>query len=171
MRKVISTNNLPNVTSDTQVRNTTPSKLQSRLGTSDVGMTRSQLLILIALGAIILTLSLPPYVEYNWKVRPADGDVDAIAGAIRKYYKHTGAYPQSLEDLISNPSIEGWKGRYLEDMPKTPWGGSYQILPDSYKVCISENHPRVPKKYKHGGIAEIGRVYLAGEEGTVYWWK
>ena len=57
------------------------------------------------------------------------------------------------------------------DIPKTPWGGSYQILPDSYKVCISENHPRVPEKYKHGGIAEIGRVYLAGEEGAVYWWK
>ena len=109
-------------------------------------MTRNQLLILMALAILIVALCLPPYLEYYWKVLPADGDVDMIAEAIKKYHTHTGEYPQKLEDLITNPGIEGWKGSYLEEIPKTPWGASYQILHDSYKVCIPKNHPGVPEK-------------------------
>ena len=133
------------------------------------GMTRIQLLILIALTVLIIAFSLPPWLEYR-KVMQADNDVDQIAGAIQKYFKHTGTYPQKLEDLISNPGIGGWNGSYLEAIPQTPWGGSYQIVNESYKVCIRANHPRVPAKYQLGGIAEISRVYLDEEEGAKYWW-
>ncbi|MCZ6681273.1 MAG: type II secretion system protein GspG [Candidatus Poribacteria bacterium] len=132
-------------------------------------MTRIQLLILIVLAVVIIALTLPPWLEYR-KVLQADSDVDLIATAIRKYFKHTGEYPQELTDLITNPGLDGWKGNYLESVPENPWGGSYQILQHSYKVCIPPNHPRVPAKYQLGGIAEISRVYLEGEEGLKYWW-
>lgn len=149
----------------------TLSNTKARFSRCDSGMTRTQLLILIGVAVLIVAFSLPPYLEYDWKVLPADNDVDTIAIAIRKYHKHTTEYPQRLEDLVTDPGIEGWTGSYLEEIPETPWGGSYQMLPYSYKVCISENHPRVPEKYKLGGVAEISRVYLDGEEGAKYWWK
>ncbi len=136
---------------------------------SPSGMTRIQLLILMALTVLIIALSLPPWLEYR-KVMQADSDVTMIAMAIQKYFRHTGAYPQKLEELITNPGIAGWKGSYLESLPQTPWGGSYQMLRESYKVCIPANYPRVPAKYQFGGIAEISHVYLEGEEGSKYWW-
>ena len=152
--------------------NHTLNNKKRRFASSAVGMTRTQLLILVGIVILIAALSLPPYLEYGRKVMPADNDVGMIAGAIKKFYKHTKEYPKTLDDLVANPGIEGWKGSYLEEIPQTPWGGSYQLLPDIYKVCISANHPRVPEKYRHGGIAEISRVYHASSaEGAKYWWK
>jgi hypothetical protein len=152
--------------------NHTLNNAKNKLGTCAAGMTRTQLLILVGIVILVAALSIPAYLEYDWKVLPADNDVDMIAGAIGKFHKHTNEYPTKLEDLVTNPGLEGWKGSYLEDLPKTPWGGSYQLLPDIYKVCISANHPRVPEKYRHGGVAEISRVYHESpEEGAKYWWK
>ena len=133
------------------------------------GMTRIQLLILIALTALILFTSLPPWLE-DRKVSQADSDVETIAGAIRKYFKHTGVYPKKLGDLMANPGLPGWKGSYLEEIPETPWGGGYRLLHNAYKVSISADHSRAPAKYRLGGVAEISRVYLEGEAGEKYWW-
>lgn len=137
--------------------------------TTESGMTWIQLLILIVLVVIIGALTLPPWLE-NRKVVQADGDVELLASGIQKYFKHTGKYPQKLEDLMADPGIEGWRGKYIDALPEIPWGGSYQILLDSYKVCIPADHPHVPAKYKLGGVAEISRVYLKGKEGVKYWW-
>ena len=154
------------------MKNLILNNIVTKFDASASGMTRTQLLILVALVILIGALSLPPYLEYDRKVMPADNDVDMIAGAIKKFYKHTKEYPQKLEDLVTDPGIEGWKGSYLADLPETPWGGSYQLMPDIYKVCISANHPRVPEKYRHGGVAEISRVYHENpKEGAKYWWK
>jgi type II secretory pathway pseudopilin PulG len=136
---------------------------------SSAGMTRIQLLILIALASVIVALTLPPWLE-DRKVSQADVDVEIIAVAIQKYFKHTGEYPQDLANLVADPGREGWRGPYLESIPETPWGGSYQMRGDSYKICIPSDHPRVPAKYKRGGVAEISRVYLEGEAGAKYWW-
>ena len=141
----------------------------SHNGIYSSGMTRIQVLILIALAALIVVLSLPPWLEYR-KALQADGDVEAIATEIKKYLRHTGEYPQTLEALITDPGVEGWRASALESIPETSWGGHYQILHDSYKVCIPANHPRAPEKYRLGGIAEISRVYREGEEAEKYWW-
>lgn len=152
--------------------NYTLNKTKNRFKSHAAGMTLIQLLILVALVILIGALSLPPYLEYERKVRSADNEMDLIAGAIRKFHRHTNTYPVRLEDLVTDPGLEGWKGSYLEDVPQTPWGGGYQLLPDIYKVCISADHPRVPEKYRHGGIAEISRVYhQSPKEGAKYWWK
>ena len=134
------------------------------------GMTRLQLLILIAIVALIGVLSLPPWLEQR-KVSTADIDVETVAVAIKKYYRHTREYPTRLEALVTDPGVEGWRGNYLESVPETPWGGRYVLLPDSYKVGIAKNHPRAPEKYRVGGIAEISRVYHADARlGEKYWW-
>ena len=134
------------------------------------GMTRLQLLILIAIVIVIGVLSFPPWLEQR-KVGTADIDVETVAVAIKKYYRHTGSYPTSLDALVTDPGVEGWRGNYLESVPETPWGGRYVLLPDNYKVGIAKNHPRAPEKYRVGGVAEISRVYHADAHlGEKYWW-
>lgn len=152
--------------------NHTRNNVKNRFGNRSSGMTRTQLLILVGIVIVVAALSLPPYLEFERKVRSADNDVAMIAGAIKRFHKHTNEYPMKLGDLAINPGLEGWKGSYLEELPQTPWGGSYQLLPDIYKVCISGDHRRVPGKYRYGGIAEISRVYhQSSKEGAKYWWK
>ena len=134
------------------------------------GMTRLQLLILIAIVVVIGVLSFPPWLEQR-KVSTADIDVETVAVAIKKYYRHTGDYPTSLDALVTDPGVEGWRGNYLESVPETPWGGRYVLLPERYKVGIAKNHPRAPEKYRVGGVAEISRVYHADARlGEKYWW-
>lgn len=134
------------------------------------GMTRIQLLILIAIVIVIGVLSYPPWAEYR-KVSQADIDVETVAIAIKKYFRHTETYPTRLEQLVTDPGVDGWRGNYLESVPETPWGGKYVLIQESYKVGLGKDHPRVPMKYRLGGIAEISKVYHADAvEGEKYWW-
>ena len=132
------------------------------------GMTRIQLLILAVLVIIIVGLSLPPFLK-DRKISQADVDVETIAKAIKKYHKHTGEYPDKLQDLAKNPGVRGWKSPYLDTVPKTPWNGDYQLIHNSYKICIDEDN-RVTQKYRLGQIAEISRVYAKNQESQKYWW-
>ena len=133
-------------------------------------MTRIQLIILIALVIVIGVLSYPPWAEYR-KVSQADVDVEILATAIKKYYRHTQTYPTQLEQLVSDPGVDGWRGTYLQSIPKTPWGGNYTLMPKVYKIGIAKGHPRVPTKYRIGGIAEISKVYhYDAVQGEKYWW-
>ena len=134
------------------------------------GMTRIQLLILVVIVIAIGVLSYPPWAEYG-KVSQADIDVETLTIAIKKYYKHTQTYPMSLEQLVTDPEVDGWRGTYLKSVPKTPWGGNYALIQENYKVGIAKDHRRVPTKYRIGGIAEISRVYHAdAAQGEKYWW-
>ena len=133
-------------------------------------MTRLQFLILVIIVVVIGGLSFPPWLEYR-KVGTADVDVETIAIAIKKYFRHTGDYPTSLNVLMTDPGLEGWRGSYLESIPETPWGDSYVLLQDIYKVGIAWDHSGVPEKYRVGGVAEISRVYHADARlGEKYWW-
>ena len=134
------------------------------------GMTRLQLLILVIITMGIVALSFPPWQEYR-KGGTADIDVETIAVAIQKYFKHTGGYPTNLDALVKNSGVKGWRGNYLESIPETPWGGNYVLHQDTYKVGIAKDHLRVPEKYRIGGVAEISRVYHADARlGEKYWW-
>ena len=136
----------------------------------NTGMTRIQLIILVTLVIVIGVLSYPPWAEYR-KATQADINVETLALAMKKYYKHTLQYPTSLEQLMTDPNIDGWRGSYLKSIPETPWGGKYTLLQDQFKVGIAKELMRVPEKYRIGGIAEISRVYLIdATEGEQYWW-
>ena len=143
----------------------------SEAGTrTEAGMTLVQFLILVAITAVFAVLCVPPWLENRW-VSQADVDVEVIAEAIQKYHKHTNQYPKTLLDLVTNPGIEGWRYPYLERVPKTPWRGEYDLLPEIYKVCVGKDNTSVPEKYQLGGISEISRVYLEGKEAIKYWWR
>lgn len=136
----------------------------------DHGMTRIQFIILVALVIVIGVVSYPPYSEYR-KVAKADIDVETLTAAIKKFYRHTQTYPTKLEQLITDPGVSNWRGSYVESIPETPWGGNYVLKQDTYKIGIAHDHPRVPEKYRIGGIAEISKVYhFDATRGEHYWW-
>lgn len=53
--------------------------------------------------------------------------MDRLQSAILMFELHCGALPPSLQNLIVNPGVSGWKGPYVEDgkLPKDPWGNPY----------------------------------------------
>ena len=85
--------------------------VQSSHNHNTLGMSRVQFVILIGLVMLIAALSLPPWLQFR-KVSQADGDVEEIAIAIQKYHRYTGEYPKTLENLIADPGIEGWRASF-----------------------------------------------------------
>jgi len=129
------------------------------------GMTLIQLLIVVALVIIIAVLAFPKLREER-RVSQAVSDVNQIADACERFHRHTKQYCTDFDQLISNPNINGWRGKYLDKIPKNPWGGEYVIVPEKFKVGIPQSAPKVPEKYKLGGIAEISKTY---KEGANLW--
>ena len=116
------------------------------------GMTLVQAFVLILIAAIIVILAAPRYLE-NRKLSQAVSDVEMIADACEKYLKVTGNHCTKLADL---------KGKYLEEIPKNPWGGDYVLDSKKGKIGIAQSDQKVPEKYRFGGIAEVSKVYIEG---------
>jgi len=147
------------------------------------GMTLIQTIVLIALLAIIIVLVLPPLIEER-KVSQAVSDVEMIADACKEYFENNGTYPCEDAEKIENYLCEDSKGenyrceyllevfknkneeKYLDEIPKHPWGGNYVINPKKGKIGIAKEDEKVPEKYRLGGIAEISKVYKKGAS----WW-
>lgn len=70
------------------------------------------------------------------KALQAEAELSTLNMAIGLYQNNTGSLPQQLSDLVKNPGVSGWKGPYLKDVPKDPWGHPYIYHPSgsSYKV-------------------------------------
>lgn len=63
------------------------------------------------------------------KVKAAKQDCKMLAGVVDTFYLDNNAYPRSLEDLVKNPGLPGWKTAYIRDgiLPLDPWDNDYQI--------------------------------------------
>lgn len=120
------------------------------------GMTLVQVIVLIVIAAVVIILAGPRFLE-NRRLSQAVSDVEMIADACEDYFKDTGEYCTKLDNLT---------GKYLEKIPKNPWGGNYVIDPERGKIGIPENDQKVPQKYRLGGIAEISKIY---KEGASLW--
>tara|TARA_B100000686_G_C16711607_1_gene929491 strand:+ start:509 stop:871 length:363 start_codon:yes stop_codon:yes gene_type:complete len=115
-------------------------------------------------------MSVPLWLEQR-RVAQADVDVEVISEAIKKYHRHTNQYPKFLDDLVSDSGVDGWRYPYLNEIPKTPWRGTYVLIPKIYKVCMANDGKNVSEKYLLGGASEISRVYLEGRQAIQYWWQ
>ena len=141
-----------------------------QLLTSQAGMTWLQFLVLLFTTIFFLSMSVPLWLEQR-RVAQADVDVEVISEAIKKYHRHTNQYPKFLDDLVSDSGVDGWRYPYLNEIPKTPWRGTYVLIPKIYKVCMANDGKNVSEKYLLGGSSEISRVYLEGRQAIQYWWQ
>lgn len=111
--------------------NTTDSRTRSRRS----GFSLVEMLIVIALIAVIGTLAIPKIVDYFSGAQVSVAEEFVKSGLklpLTKYRIDTGSFP-SVEDgglmaLLNQPSgMEGkWKGPYIDELPLDPWGNPYQ---------------------------------------------
>ncbi|MEX0323397.1 MAG: type II secretion system major pseudopilin GspG [Puniceicoccaceae bacterium] len=99
------------------------------------GFSLVEMLIVIALIAVIGTLAIPKIVDYFSGAQASVAEEFVKSGLklpLTKYRIDTGSFP-STEDgglmaLLNQPSgMEGkWKGPYIDELPDDPWGTPYQ---------------------------------------------
>lgn len=78
------------------------------------GFTLVELLVVLAILALLLTLAVPRY--FNGIERAKDAtlkhDLNTLRESIDKFYADTGRYPKTLEDLV--------EGKYIRKLPVDP---------------------------------------------------
>jgi general secretion pathway protein G len=108
-----------------------PASASSR--TSEAGVTLLELLVVVAILALIVALVSPQVIKYlgRAKVDAAKIEVQNIGAALDLYRLDMSRYPlqqEGLQALIeAPPGVDHWVGPYLKQkkMPVDPWGRPY----------------------------------------------
>lgn len=95
------------------------------------GFTLVELMVVIAiigLLATVVTVSVIGKME-EANVGKVRADMKAIKDGMKLFKINMGYWPRNMGDLFNAPPNAGnrWKGPYLEEQPKDPWGYDYQL--------------------------------------------
>lgn len=103
------------------------------------GFTLVELMLVVIIIGVLVAMVVPRMAGRSEEARVAvaKADIDLnIATAVKLYELDNGAFPSSLDALLSAPGdVKNWKGPYLEKEPKDPWGNDYkyQLNPNNRK--------------------------------------
>ena len=88
------------------------------------GFTLIELVIVITLIAAVMAVVAGKVIQNKHKAEYsiAKTQMSTLAASIDQYQSDVGALPESLQQLVSAPQVEGWLGPYArtEDL-KDPW--------------------------------------------------
>ena len=103
------------------------------------GFTLVEVLLVLVIIGIIAGIALPNLAGKSKKamIAKAKAEISNLSGAVDIYEVDNGAYPSSLNDLISKPgNALNWDGPYMKRLPKDPWKKAYvyQASGDSYTI-------------------------------------
>jgi general secretion pathway protein G len=124
---------------DTNFAGPPPARGRPRLGA--VGFTLIEVLVVVAILGILAAIIVPRVMDRPDEARrtAAKADVQGIEQALKLYRLDNGFYPstdQGLGALVQRPATNpvpgNWK-KYLERLPKDPWGTDYQYLSPGVK--------------------------------------
>lgn len=119
-----------------------------------VYMTRIQLVIVVAIAAVIVAIAVPRAVKMS-RISRAEHHVMTIATGFARYRVDTGQECTKIENLLEDPGVHGWIGPYIDEkMIRNSWGGTYRIELKSQKVGIPKGDA-APDQYELGGSEEI----------------
>ena len=121
------------------------------------GFTLIEVLIVVTLVVILASVGMSTYVNSIQHAREAvlKEDLFRMRDAIDQFYADKNAYPQSLQDLVS----EG----YLRELPKDPMSNSAETW-QAVQADTDESNPAAPvgiRDVKSGsdGVARDGSKY------------
>ena len=91
--------------------------------------TLIEIMIVVVIIAMLAALVGPNIIKSfdKAKVNSTKTQLVSIKNAVQQYYLEMGTYPDTLQDLITNPGSEKWHGPYLEakTVPKDGWGNDF----------------------------------------------
>ena len=97
------------------------------------GFTLIELLIVITIMAVLAGALVPMFRVNRLLAQTAkvNADLDSIKTAAIMYHHDTGQWPpvgNSGTGLVSNNTVAGWNGPYLDAWRVDPWNASYDIF-------------------------------------------
>lgn len=109
------------------------------------GFTLIELMVVLVILGVLFGLVAPNVIGRGdeARVQAAKTDIRTIENALDTYRLHNSHYPstdQGLEALVSKPSgspePKNWRGPYLKQSPKDPWGNEYGYIREgsSYEI-------------------------------------
>jgi len=99
---------------------------------SRAGFTLVEILLVVAILGILASVAVVNMHGHTLKanINACRTSIGAIQTAIDTYDVDNGAYPPSLQALITKGSENNWNGPYLRNgLPKDQWGAEFQYTP------------------------------------------
>lgn len=134
------------------------------------GFTLIEVMVVVVILGILAALILPKIMSRPEQARlvKVKQDLLAIQSALDLYKLDNGFYPssdQGLQALVAKPNTppvpRNWKEEgYLAELPKDPWGETYQYLNDNEKLRIFSYGPK-----GKDGNSEIGNWNINTGDG------
>ncbi len=95
------------------------------------GFTLVEMLLVLVILGVLAAIVYPKVAGRGEDARrtAAQSQIAAFKTALDSYEIDNGHYPQGrngLQDLVARPrDAQNWKGPYLDNIPKDPWGNDY----------------------------------------------
>lgn len=90
-------------------------------------------LVSVAACILFITIAAPRIAEADQldkaRRRMALIQIQQLGSAVDLFKLTCAVYPtkeQGLEALVKDPGVKGWKGPYINKIPKDPWGTAYR---------------------------------------------